>query len=627
MAETKHRTTLEIGVEDREVIGLGREIDNTFDPRRVEAFAEVIERAATHMSALADAQERVAAALDAATRGGGGAGGGGGGSPAAAGGVGGDISALLDALGGIREELKNQGKARKEVERETVRSLTRGMLGGIGGGIAGLGPAAMSGGMTAAVAGLIPIVGPAFAAAIGAANGYASEFAAQRQAEAGAFGATGLSWRDQEALVGEAVSAFGISPGSVPGMLASFAASSGLSGGRLGGGFGASLALEQLLGVRGGGSLIGAAETAGGRVSDPAQLLEDAVSAGVNSGFRVTRLDDFFSGVGSFMQRAATQGIPLDASSVLGMVQSFAATGSAFQGEAGLAAAEGISGALSRAGRGEGVFQGVALRSVGFGEPGGPSFMQARERLSRIAENPEYIANFVNQLRSMAPDADTGAYLIERAFRDLGHELSPTQARQLYEMGYSPVTEMGGAGAELLAERGARAGNIFGVGASTGGLARGRQRLGGAVFEDSQRIQRRDLSLTSRILPRALGAVDAGAQMVEDVFAAYQRDGMAGVWGYMRDTVGGSVGDAVADALPGGQRTREVSRDLTGSEMTIPAIVAAMGPGGAGLTDADVDRMADGMALIGALMTDNAATMRQVLGRYIQSNAAAEVGP
>lgn len=625
MAETKHRTTLEIGVEDREVIGLGREIDNTFDPRRVEAFAEVIERAATHMSALADAQERVAAALDAATRGGGGggAGGGGGGSPAgAAGGGGGDISALLDALGGIREELKNQGKARKEAERETVRSLTRGMLGGIG-GIAGLGPAAMSGGMTAAVAGLIPIVGPALAAAIGAANGYASEFAAQRQAEAGAFGATGLSWRDQEALVGEAVSAFGIAPGSVPGMLASFAASSGLSGGRLGGGFGASLALEQLLGVRGGGSLIGAAETAGGRVSDPAQLLEDAVSAGVNSGFRVTRLDDFFSGVGSFMQRAATQGIPLDASSVLGMVQSFAATGSAFQGEAGLAAAEGISGALSRAGRGEGVFQGVALRSVGFGEPGGPSFMQARERLSRIAENPEYVANFVNQLRSMAPDADTGAYLIERAFRDLGHELSPTQARQLYEMGYSPVTEMGGAGAELLTERGARAGNIFGVGASTGGLARGRQRLGGAVFEDSQRIQQRDLSLTSRILPRALSAVDEGAQMVEDVFAAYQRDGMAGVWGYMRDTVGGSV----AEALPGGQRTREVSRDLTGSAATIPAAAALVGAVTPGLTDADVDRMVDGLVVAGALLTDNAVTMRQVLGRYVQSNAAAEVGP
>ena len=68
MAETKHRTTLEIGVEDREVIGLGREIDNTFDPRRVEAFAEAIERAASHMSALADAQERVANALDAATQ-------------------------------------------------------------------------------------------------------------------------------------------------------------------------------------------------------------------------------------------------------------------------------------------------------------------------------------------------------------------------------------------------------------------------------------------------------------------------------------------------------------------------------------------------------------------------------
>jgi len=506
MSDTRHKTVIEVAVDDRQIVGLSRTLERAFDDRSLDRFEKALDRIAAKMEGLGKA-------------GGAGAALGGGLSPAGRGGAR-EGGALAQEMRLLREELKRSNEMSRRAggggggSRGTSSNT-------IAGGmfkfhmlqqLMGMGPGMLGGSATASALGSIPYIGGTLGAAAQTSVRLYNEYAQQQMAQAGVFGGTGVG-PGMDALVRQGVGAFGLAPGAVPGMVAQFGGTSGLTGDRLSGAFGTQLALSQLLGVNNAGSMIGAAEMSGGRVDDPAALMQEAVGAGLLAGIRESRLDQHMQQMASFTEDARTRGIPLAPGSVMALFTAFRGSGASFAGEAGSRFAGNFGQGMASAGRGRGFAQGLALRAAGFGS--GASYQESLERLE--ARDPETMRAFVESLRGMAGDSDTGAYLMRSAMEGLGVDMSAVQSRELFENGMVVDGAEGARArtAETLRGRRATAGGIFGAGAFSGGMALQRQAIGSTQAESAQAIQNLDLRIMgaglqalSPVISALVGALD-----------------------------------------------------------------------------------------------------------------------
>ncbi len=514
MTDTRHKSTIEIGVDDRDLDETQKKIQRTFDPRAVEAFTRNIERATKSFEKMGVAAKKAGMPATGGSFGGNtGGGGAAGGSQI---GLSADISALRRAI----QELADQHKKTNEREEQHAhagrgRGSGRGMsaMSAAAGFAGGVGVSAISGGFVGTLASSIAqAVIPVFGAAVGQvlsagaqqAVALYQEYAQQQMAQAGAFGRTGVAG----GYVGEGAR-YGIQPGQMPGILSQLSGSSGLDGSRLTSALPVQLRLSQLLGVEGAGGIVGAAETAGGRVSDPSELMLQAVSEGLAIGIRTTRLDQYLQNVSGWVEGVRSQGLNLSPESAMRMISGMAASG--LQGEAAVGAARSMSDSLATAGRGRGLAHALAISATGFGQQGGPDYHDALMMLEDRENHPQLMENFVGRVRGMGGSTGQRAYLMRTLAEGLGGSMTETTADGLMRYGFANVMAGGTDGAtDLIEQRRRAAGGVFAAGAETAGIAAQRIAVGGSrdVRTAAVDLMRRDTEMIALVLPtiaRALG--------------------------------------------------------------------------------------------------------------------------
>jgi hypothetical protein len=544
MSETRHKTTIELGVEDREVDQLQRKIERTFDQRAVDAFTRGVERATKAFEKMGTAAQRAGVPLTGGSVGGSHFGGGGasGGGAMAYGGLGAEVADLRRAIA----ELADQHRRTNDREQERDRKQGRGGGGGgyfaAGAAMAGGAGAAMANGqfISHALSGL-PVIGPALGATAQQAVALHGEFAQQMMAQAGAFGRTGVA----RGYVG-AGTPYGIMPGAMPGILGGLAGTSGLDGGRLTDALPLQLALSQLLGVEGAGGIVGAGETSEGSVGNPRELMVQAVADGISAGIRVTRLDQYLQNVSGWVESVRSQGIDMSPESALQMIAGFSAAG--LRGEAGVAAAHSLGDAMGRAGRGRGVAHGLALRAAGFGQPG-VTYQDAVERLERRESGT--MRNMLGYVQGMGGSTQDRAVFLRNMMEQIGGQMSARQARALIEGNFDPTQADPELAREMVRQRGEDAGGIFGPGAFQAGMAGRRIALGGSsrVAGASVAMQNAELNLMNTVIPLLAPAVERFSETIDRLTTVFDREGLSGLMREIMHEMGRLMTEAAHSAI------------------------------------------------------------------------------
>jgi len=532
MTETRHKTVIEIGVDDRQVVGLSKALERAFDAKALNRYE--------------DSLKRIVAQLEKVRKLGGSVGG----VPAGAASVGapgsgaGGTNAHQQAQDARRERAEERRARDLQREQERTRQLIRQQMTQTALGVGGLAAGAVGGSAVASALGAIPYIGGTLGAAAQTSVRLYNEYAQQQQAQAAVFGQTGVGRGGMNHMVAKGVGGYGLAPGMIPGLAAQFAGSSGLTGSRLSGSFGTQLALSQLLGVNGAGGVVGAMETSGGRVDDPSALMEEAVGAGLISGIRETRLDQYLQGVASFAEEARSRGIPLAPSSVLQLFTAFTSSGASFQGEAGSRFASSFGQGMGGAGRGRGFAQGLALRAAGFGS--GTSYQQALERLE--SRDPQAMQAFVQSIRGMASDGDTGAFLIRSAMEGLGVDMSAVQSRELFEngMNVNDASFNQSLAQDTVASRRSSAGGAFDAGRFSGNLALQRQSVGAGQANNAQRIQNLDVRVMRTGMQHITPVMNRLIGSMERLATAFEQGGFGQLATQALAEGVAGVGEAVA---------------------------------------------------------------------------------
>ncbi len=500
MPETRQKTVLEIGVDDREVEGLGRSVERALSPRAVEAFTRSVQRAETTMIRFSKSSEKAAAMR----------------------------VTQQEAI--FSSERRTVAMEQRQQERRRRRGI--GAMGVAAGVFMGhqasqavsrmMGaPGAMAGGAgtSAALAGAIPLVGPAVQGIIQGILQIQQSFVQREVAAARAYGVTGVGGGAMGAWRGTA-QMFGVGPTEAPGMLGGFAQQTGMRGPGLGRAATSLLEYQQLLGFGQLGGVLGAAGVAGGEVEDPRALMEEAVSSGVVSGFRIGRMDRFFAQFSGWLESVRTEGIPMDPSASLAFVTAISRIGPAFKGEAGLRAAQGLYQGLRQAPMRGGMAGMVALRAAGFRpEQRARGFVEAMTRLEDPSQMLANMQGLLAQpgLRGMDPAALT--LMLKDIF---GDALSWTEARDFALKGRIEAVPLMREGPELLEERRgqARRRGVFAVPAREAGLEAERARVGGRVSEAAYAVREQDLRMAAAYAPAMAGWIAKGVVALKEFLDA-----------------------------------------------------------------------------------------------------------
>lgn len=520
MPTSRHKTIVEIEVDDRQIVGLERSIGRAFSQSLLADFEKSLGR-------IAQTMEKLGGVGGPGTpHGGGPPVGGGGGSGTGGGGQG----ALVRELAALRLEMSRSNEhSRREAQRgSSAWSTFRGSLGAnmvtqgmnrVGGAAQG----AIGGSATSTALNAIPYIGPVLGAAARQAVSLYTEHASQMQAQAGAFGATGIGRHGMGHLVQKGARLYGLQPGQVPGMVQGIGGASGRTGAGLMDLAGPAMNLQNIMGLQAGGAgLIGAAEGSGGNVANIRTVLLEAVSGGVMAGFREGRLNQYFQQLSSFVEQTTSRGIALDPSSANQFFGQISSAGGSFQGAAGARVASSFGQGFSSA-QGNSVWHGLRLNLAGLGS--GATLQEASER----AEDPAsgVMQAMIERVRSMAGgDANLGALLMRQMFSSFGSTLSAVQSREIFENGLSENYASAEHGGATLAARHGQSRGVFAAGQHSAGLALQRQHMGAGLSGVAQNIQRLDLKIMSAGLAAITPAVDWMVENIPRLIEAFSEGGV-----------------------------------------------------------------------------------------------------
>ena len=583
MPDVRHRTILEIGVDDRQLRNAGKTLDSAFSAKAMEAFEKSLERTAALMAKIAESQEKIARGQEKMSR-----------------------SQGQASAGGLASRLF--ARAMGTTDRDTVERLARAGLAGdygmrgrvIGGAYVGgaatasaadraattagrIGGTMMNEGMVGQILSGLPYIGPIFGGAAGAAGGYYQSFVAAERARASAYGTTYLGDPEYRGINDE----FGLGPQGLPAALAELGRASGLRGGDLTSHFPLAASLQNLMGIGYGeqgtftramrgvgmggfGRSVGAegTTTAGevetllmrrrgrepGGASQAAlrELLGTAFSIGVDQ----SDLGRVVSEIGSAVVSMHEQGIYVDPSSMTQLVGALGGVEgerTGLGGMAGVRLAQSMAEGLRGVGRNpqDDLFQMLAMEAAGYGR--GATYMEARERLTTSPES--LVPDIVGRLQGMVSDPNDPrqqealANMIERVFSSIGVTMSIRQAMSLagadmsefrrdYLEGPSAARgvfdrELGGVLREGLP--------MFGTNRAEAAYETERVGVGAAIAKDYRNIRGAEMDVVAQLLPpvvRMMSAlVDVGRQLAE----AFSRDGLRGVFAELAEIIGDAL--------------------------------------------------------------------------------------
>jgi hypothetical protein len=541
LPETRHRTVLEIGVDDREVRGLGATMDRTFSTTSIDAFERSLERTSRTLGKLVEQQNKLLGALSRMT----GAGGGFAGPGVSGGGAGG--------FGGPAGPPAPPAAARRRPGRFLQRTAATALGTSIGMAGAGLQGQGFAGMMAAG----IPVVGPMLLGATQGIRNFYGAHVQQQMARAGAVGQAGVGAGGFNQFQRAGIR-LGYGPSESPGVLGGIGAQTGMVGQDLMNVAPRLARAQRVMGFQNLGNVLGGAGAAGpgGGAGSPFSLMADAVFTGVSGGIREARLDRFFSQFGSWIEGLRTSGIQISASSLMQLVRGTSMLGRTFQGEAGAQAAQGFMGAMRGAGGRQGQGALMALRAGGLrgGGFGNRTFMQAREWMQ---QNPaQAMSNFMQMFRQVSRGAtpDEASLFAEQIWSSLGMQLEPGQARDFAQAAMDP----GGGPAQaflqqfddaragddrvqsMIERRTGQAAGVLATPRAEAGYEAQRAGVGGRpeIIRAMRNMRTLEVALAKEFLPAVAGFISGAIGFLRRALAAFQQGGMAGLTTFMaRETI------------------------------------------------------------------------------------------
>lgn len=588
MADQRHRTILEIGVDDRQLRNAGKTLDSAFSAKAMEAFEKSLERTAALMAKIAESQEKIARGQEKMSR-----------------------SQGQASAGGLAARLF--ARAMGTTDRDTVERLARAGLAGdygmrgrvIGGAYVGgaatasatdrvattagrVGGMLMNEGFIGQILGGLPYVGPIFGGAASAAGGYYQAHVARQRARAQAYGTTYLGRAEYEGIPDE----FGLGPQGLPQALAEFGRASGLRGGDLTSRFPTAASLANLMGVgyaesggfmralRGvgmggfgrsvvdaGGSEAGRgytletglmpeyarrrrnAEPGGEVMGGLRRLLGAAFEIGVDE----SDLSRVVSDIGNAVVSMHEQGIMVDPQSMTGLVAAIggvAGTDTGLAGMAGVRLAQSMTEGLRGVARNpqDDLFQMLAMESAGYGR--GATYMEARQRLQ---ESPEtLVSDIVGRLQGMVGDTsdprqrEALANLIERVFSSIGVSMSIRQAMSLAGADMTEFRrdfERGPAEGRTefdrhLADLEREGSPLFGTLREEARYENERARIGEDIAGAYTSLRRTEIGVVGELLPPVINGMRDLVGVVTTLIDTLSREGIGGLFSMLAEMLG-----------------------------------------------------------------------------------------
>lgn len=516
MGETRHRTTLEINVDDRALRQLAPTMERALNPRVVEAFEKSLERSTNALSKMVEQQAKLG-------------------------------KMMQEQFTKVKAARREDDHAQRERDNRTARSVGRGagvgsFLGTMGGNMMGranqmAGSLPFNEGFLAQMMGAIPVLGPAFGGAVSGMMGFYQSFAQQQIARARAFGSSGLTNRQFGGLAGAGYS-MGLGPAEMAGFIGQTGQATGLRGSSLAGVVPRSLQLQTLLGIDSGasGSIINAAMTAGdpGDEDRAVAMMTEAVADGIAAGVREGRLGEVLQQLGGFVGQMRTEGIRLDIADTIGLMRGLGLLGGAFTGEAGAAAARSITQGFSGAGDREGVLSAMAIRQR-MSEFGEDYETAARAIESRPVDAFRGVMTTLSQFRGTR-GFET---MLRTQFQRLGINLSREQAHQLAGAGGESFLQMAPAEAglgeqsimDLLGQRGQQA--PLGTAQAEASYEGARAGIGGGMAGTVQRYRGLELRMIRAFRPYVEVFVEKTIEEVGMAFQAFAEGGFGGLMEHM----------------------------------------------------------------------------------------------
>lgn len=404
MAETRHSTTIDIKVDDREIVRLGQEIERTFTTRALDAFTQGMERQSKAFDTLIKQQTKLLGLIEKTSK-------------------------------AKKEGHEEEGGGHKQQHMGFGAHTAAHYLGHKLAHVPNLPGEALRGEAVGSILHLLP-GGGAAAGAVAGGQKYFQMAVAAAQSRMGGFGKSGLGKEAQDALMQSIGVPMGIEPMQIPGMLANVAQQTGLSGGALAGVSGSVIAAQRFGGIDAAGSVIGAAGAAGGKVSPEraTALLKDTIGSALEAGIQEARLDQYFQGVSGFVEQMRNRGVLIEPESVNALVRGFStAQAESFRGMAGLIVAQQMGNNLARGMEGRGMLSARLMRATGVSS-GERGYFKAMEMLEQ--DPLQFVPSLVRQIQSQGGGRDSqllGA-LLRSDLGEAGIQLSYKQAREMMEM-------------------------------------------------------------------------------------------------------------------------------------------------------------------------------------------------
>lgn len=533
MATKRHRTVIQVDVDDRNIRGLDQTLHRAFDDQMLATFEKVIERSAKQIEAMQKSAEAFEKTMERVNRHSQAAGKAGGQGATGSGGAG-DVSAAIRTLSANIQQLSN--------------AMGGSSGGGGGGGSAGGGGGPSFGsrvastaagtylgsvgrsmsqeGFLAQAAGGIPIIGGFIQGAINSAHRYAGQYG---QAQTQISRQAGMLGR-RNAPNQSVFSAFGFAKPEAMGQATQMAQMAGLAGSTATPEFMKdALEMQMLGGIREAPGIVRAAGVGGGMTMQTDMF--EAVSAGVQMGVREARLGQFVGAATQVLEQARLGGTDTNLQTVLRTFAGFSGLGAGFHGEQGQQFGAASMNALRNFRPGNDVASLVGLRAVGFGTEGGPSYHEA---LQQFQEDPAAVMpRVIQQIRAMAPGDEAAQMELmgQVGERFFGGRPSVRQLQSLVR------GNTAGFGQEVSAEAGRghieqrrqSIGSAFGVAAQEASMQNARLGVGAQVYERSRELQTIELNTIGAVVPKVMAGIDKMIEYLKGLYEVYQQEGVGGV--------------------------------------------------------------------------------------------------
>lgn len=578
MSEQRHRTVIEIGVDDRQLRQLGQTLDKSFSSKPMDAFEKSLERAVSVMEKLVSTQtklikgqedvaRRTRAQQSRGVRGGSHTQGLTGLLVGAALGTGGGAIGALDALSGAGLA-GNYGLMGRIGGAAWLGG--RG-LGRLGTGLSRAAGSVMQEGFIGQMLSGIPVAGPFFQGAIGGAMSMYQSHVQRATARSQAYGATGLGQQDYGTLGMK----YGLGPTGIPPALAAIATAAGIRGrDELQGRVPMAMDLAHLGGIdysASGGFMRATGMSALGNSlrNAPNEMgsLAQTISAALAAGIEESQLGQVLENLSSTFEDLQTRGFRVQPSSLNPLMRSLGGlgTGSGFGGMAGMRAAMNLTEGVRRVGSNpqDDLFQMLLYQTAGLGS--NKSLQEAKLALSEHPE--EILPAFLQRLHGMIGNSqdprqrEALAELMQQGFGSIGATLSPLQAQSLANLSQEQLTRFGRGpeGTEeyraYMARIGLNSSQVFGAAEAEAGFEErrantgGDERLAGAV----RHIRTRELEEIARYLPGAMDAIDDIVQAVGKFADDVRASGL-----------GNALRNLISPAVSGSSNVNQISHTANG---------------------------------------------------------------